>query len=78
MRFPFHDSIILVVNCPPLEPPPNGGVDVAELIFESVARYTCDIGFQLSTGGDSFNRTCQENGEWSDASPVCEGELLLT
>ena len=71
----FSFLLYVEITCPPLEPPPNGAVDVLALVFESVVTYTCDTGFQLSSGGDSFNRVCLENGEWSADLPVCEGEF---
>ena len=36
--------------------------------FESMAQYGCDEGFTLS---GSQSRTCQADGTWSGADPVC-------
>ena len=46
----------------------NGNFNVTETTFESVAEYGCNEGFTLS---GSLNRTCQADGTWSGAAPVC-------
>ena len=46
----------------------NGDFNVTETTFESVAEYGCNEGFTLS---GSQSRTCQADGTWSGADPVC-------
>ena len=41
---------------------------MTETIFESIAQYGCNEGLTLS---GSQNRTCQADGTWSGADPVC-------
>ena len=50
----------------------NGDFNTTGTIFQSVAEYGCDEGFTLS---GSQSRTCQANGTWSGADPVCVAPL---
>ena len=52
------------------DPPPvgNGDFNTTGTIFQSVAEYACNEGFTLS---GSQSRTCQADGTWSGADPVC-------
>ena len=64
-----------VVDCGELDDPDNGQVSLDETTFESIATYTCDPGFILT--GNTV-RICQENGNWSDSEPTCDGHLTIT
>ncbi|XP_072024065.1 sushi, von Willebrand factor type A, EGF and pentraxin domain-containing protein 1-like isoform X2 [Amphiura filiformis] len=63
----------LPVSCP--EPPIvlNGSLlgNQTNVTFGSIARYTCDVGYELSDNGDDFTQ-CGEDGEWNMPSPRCE------
>lgn len=37
----------------------------------------CDIGFSLSTGGNTFTRMCQNNAAWSGAEPTCGRKCMM-
>ena len=52
------------------DPPPveNGDFNTTGTIFQSVAEYGCNEGLILS---GSQSRTCQADGTWSGADPVC-------
>ena len=52
--------------------PENGLVTINGRTFGSIATYQCDEGFILV---GSETRTCQQDGEWSDSQPTCEGQL---
>ena len=52
--------------------PENGAVDVSTTTYQSTARYSCEVGYQLS--GDA-TVTCLASGQWSDAPPQCDSEL---
>ena len=67
-----HVNTHSVVDCGPLNAPSNGGVEMESSVFNSVATYSCDSGFNL-IGADS--RTCQGNGLWSGQTPQCIGML---
>lgn len=56
------------VDCGALDPPTDGAVDVPATTFESVATYSCDVGFSLA---GMAMRTCQADGTWSDDAPIC-------
>ena len=58
----------IVIDCG--EPPSvdDGGFNVTETTFESLAQYGCNEGFTLS---GSQSRTCQADGTWSGTDPVC-------
>lgn len=49
----------------------NGSLTLTETNFDSVALYSCDIGFELNGPSE---RLCQENGEWSENEPICESK----
>lgn len=57
------------MNCPDLEDPDNGAVDVFSTVLGSPATYSCNLGFNLV--GDKI-RTCIETGDWSGEEPVCK------
>ncbi len=60
------------MDCGPLNNITNGVVDTSSgTTFMKTATYTCYLGYML-VGDDS--RTCQSNGEWSMAPPVCNGK----
>lgn len=64
-----------VVDCGDLQPPTSGMVDLSNgTTFGSRAIYSCNDFFQLN---DSSIRVCQENGQWSGTTPVCNCEYLL-
>lgn len=56
------------IECSSLSDIENGRVIVPSRSVGSVAHYTCNSGFALE-GNES--RTCQSNGQWSSAEPVC-------
>lgn len=60
-----------VVMCEELTAPDNGNLEVMNNTFMSEAVYTCNFGFNLSTGGISFTRVCQNTGVWSADVPTC-------
>ena len=62
------DFILFVVQCPPLNLPGNGMVEVTGRAVGSTAIYTCNEGF------DPYGYTiliCESNGAWSSAPPIC-------
>ena len=62
----------VVVDCGVLPNPADGLVDLSDgTVFESVAGYSCNPGFQLE---GTVTRTCQSNGRWSDSEPTCQCE----
>lgn len=56
------------VECPELQAPANGTLDITDRWFGSVARYRCD---PYILRGDR-ERTCQKDGTWSGEAPTCE------
>ena len=60
------------MKCDDLTPPANGDVNQPGNSVGTVATYTCNDDFELI--GDDM-RTCQEDGKWSGADPVCKREL---
>ena len=69
----LYDTNIIstVIQCDALSDPDNGAVSVTGTGIGDTATYTCDDGYELI---GSSTRTCQSNGEWSDAPPICECE----
>ena len=60
-----------VVNCTSLINPPNANVQLNGVSYQSIAVYTCNIGY-MRTQGDML-RTCSAAGTWSGSEPVCSG-----
>ncbi|XP_075552474.1 complement receptor type 2-like isoform X2 [Dermacentor variabilis] len=58
-----------IVVCGPLDGIANGTVRLLGTQYGSKAEFTCNEGFKL-TG--TSTRTCDADGQWSDASPRCE------
>ena len=63
-------------TCPVLGSPDGGSVKVETNGAATTAFYTCDAGYALY---GVTERTCQDNGTWSDAPPTCSkfGETIL-
>ena len=59
------------VSCGSLASPVDGAVVLNGTTVGIVAVYMCNRGFQIV---GNASRTCQEDGDWSDAEPVCQGE----
>ena len=58
-----------VVDCGPLPDPSGGRVVITTTIFQSVATYRCNPGFELV---GTLSRTCQADGTWSETDPTCD------
>ena len=71
----FASITIIDIDCRNLTNPSNGQVFLNDTYLGSEATYTCDKGFALR--GRS-SRICQENEQWSDSEPVCEGKYGKT
>ena len=68
-------SQLTVIDCGILESPQNGIVVVDMTTLGAVATYTCNASYRL-VGMES--RRCEENGQWSEVAPTCEGDNLTT
>jgi hypothetical protein len=55
--------------CPTLTAPANGSVDAMMRTPGTVAGYSCDSGYQLSSVAPV---TCQNNGTWQGTPPTCQ------
>jgi hypothetical protein len=62
------------VMCENLQAPNDGSLSLSGTSFLSEAVYTCNFGFNLSSGGESFTRICQNTAQWSGVEPTCECE----
>lgn len=63
----------IAVDCGALPEVQNGRAATSETVFQSVANYSCDNGYNL-VGVPS--RTCESNAVWSGAEPECKGIQL--
>lgn len=70
----FMFSIYAAVQCPILEAPKDGQVQFTSTAFGAVATYRCHSGFLIE--GDE-ERTCQADGSWSGAIPICRRRLFV-
>ena len=60
---------IAVVDCGIPPNPPNGYVDTSTgTVFNSLAMYSCDVGYMLV--GNSLS-VCGPDGMWSPGTPSC-------
>ena len=66
-------SYITAVNCGALPPVQHGRTVTNGTVFQSVANYTCDNGYNL-VGIQS--RTCESSAIWSGHEPMCEGIIV--
>ena len=58
------------IDCGDPGTPTNGQRSLSSTTYNSVATYTCDVGYTLQ-GPNS--RTCQSDGLWSGSVPQCLG-----
>lgn len=56
------------VSCGALPEPANGGVSTSNTMVGGMATYSCDPLFRPQ---GEVNRTCQADGTWSGAAPMC-------
>lgn len=56
--------------------PENGVVHAPVTTYESLAVYSCSMGYNLNPGNNF--RQCQANGTWSGPNPTCEGNTVDT
>ena len=59
------------IDCGTLQSPKDGNVQLDSTLFGSIATYSCNSGFRLV--GEA-NRTCTQNGTWSNRPSSCAGE----
>ena len=69
----FHTVYLihLVIDCGTLGDPANGEVSLSGTIFNSVATYSCNTGYNLTGHGI---RACLHTGFWSGSEPTCAGK----
>ncbi len=73
---PFVNGVHLLFSntgnmCESLPDITNGGVELTGTFVGATATYTCITGYILV--GNS-QRTCQDNGDWSDSEPSCRSK----
>ena len=57
------------LDCPSLTAPTNGDVSYTTTTYQSVATYTCNLGYTLN--GDA-TQNCGADGTWSGSEPTCQ------
>ncbi len=67
--------VYVAVTCPDLKNPSNGIVDYSSNVYQSEARYHCNLGYSLI--GES-SRICQSSGQWTTSQPSCQRMLSLS
>ncbi len=65
---PIHTPS-LAIDCGLLPRPANGQIFLRGTTFGREVTYSCNVDFELV--GVAL-QTCQANGEWSDAPPICK------
>lgn len=70
LRF-FCPYVHIVIDCGDSPSLLNGSVSTNGSTLHSVARYSCNEGFNMR---GSNTLVCQYDGLWSENPPICEGE----
>ena len=47
-------------------------------MYEAMAVYTCQPGYQLSNQSWEVNVTCEINGNWTELADTCEGKVYIS
>ena len=63
-------SILLVINCGPLDEPKNGFVSLSGTAEGATAAYSCKHGFVLEPEGENM-RVCNRSGNWTGSASKC-------
>ena len=71
IRLPTHK----VVDCGAPNNPENGDVTFTLTVYNAIAVYSCDDGYNL-VPSETF-RTCQDDGNWSEDDRACQRKYYL-
>ena len=63
---------VVVVDCGPPPMTANGQVSAPTTTFQSMATYTCNMGYEFPSGNQQITRMCQADSTWSDSTPLCQ------
>ena len=80
IQFPYLSKLLFslpAIDCGPPPQPANSAIQSTTTTFGSIAIYSCNPGYELSTGTATFIRECLGTAEWSGATPSCDSELIL-
>ena len=50
----------------------NGQILAPTTTFQSIAIYTCDMGYEFPSDAQQITRMCQADSTWSDSTPLCQ------
>ena len=50
----------------------NGQILASTTTFQSIAIYTCDMGYEFPSDAQQIIRMCQADSTWSDSTPLCQ------
>ena len=74
---PVLTSLFTVKQCGVPVDIPNGNVTFSDVIYESVANYTCDRLYETADSLSFVTTVCAENKTWSPPAPVCCKSTVL-
>ena len=63
----------LGISCGPPPPVENAVLTSESHLFEDIANYSCEPGFEVSDGVVSWSVSCQSDTVWSEVS-ICSSE----
>ena len=66
--------ISLAIDCGPVPRPQNGLIFFSGTTFGLMVAYSCNTGYELLGVSE---RTCQEDGLWSDSAPTCARKHVI-
>ena len=61
-------SLLSGIECDPLDKPDNGDVIIESTLFQAIATYTCNPGYELI---GTAQRICGGEGVWTGVAPTC-------
>ena len=70
-------SVPSVIDCGPPPIPQKSMVEAPVTTLGNTAVYTCNSGYELSTGTLTVTRQCMDNSEWSGVTPSCIGKICI-
>ena len=62
-------------RCPKLDLPDHLTVSTTEVLVDTKVTLTCEEGFKLPNNMSAVVIVCQDNKEWNDTLPLCDGKL---
>jgi len=70
---PCRCAMFSVIYCPKLTAPDNGTLSTLDVVYNTVVKVTCNIGFKMIDNQLVKSLTCLDGSVWSDNVTDCQG-----